>query len=365
MHYLFAPYAIIVLFYVYFLKEKDDTVAKFGIILIFIFLALLFGSAVVLQPAYYDSWRYMKHFERISQLSFTEMSMLEAPEIAFKYLNWIIGSMTGDYRVLFFSLFMIYITTTMFALKTIYSQHERFGLLIVMCTYPFFMTYIVNGKRQGVAMVFFLLALNLFWAKRKKMSLLFLMSAVLWHNSLFLTYPLILLNWILKHTYRFKVSLGILVASVLLSMTSISNKIVVSIVELSLSNSKYAGYSGELAERIGYRSGLRLDFMIFSFIPVVVYYYYRKRIKPEAKERVEYWVSMYMILNSLYHIASSVAYSDRFAAFSWFILPIVLYEILRGVNHRKADFTLVILSFLNLLLLQFYSGHMFVEYNLF
>ncbi len=365
MHYLFGPFAIIVLFYIYFVKEKENVLSKFGVLLMAVFIVLLFGWVVVLQPIHGDPRSYARTFEYISHLNMSEMWALERPEVSYKLLNWGLSALTDDYRVLFLVLFTVFIYFTMKALKLIYNQHERFGLMLVLVTYPFFMTYVVNGKRHGLALVFMLYAIILLQKNKKVSGLLALAFSITWHNSMLLGAPVILLFLMLNYFNRMRIVIVIYVASIIVSMTSLSGVIVEKIISVFFADSYYSGYATLTAMGWGYKVGFRADFFVFSIIPLALYYYYKNQIKEEIKERVQGWVSLYMLLNSLYHLASGVVFSDRFAAYSWYILPIVCFEVLRGVSRKKADFVLMGFLVFDVMLIQFYTGAMFHPLGLF
>lgn len=71
-----------------------------------------------------------------------------------------------------------------------------------------------------------------------------------------------------------------------------------------------------------------------------------------------WWLSLYLSLNIIYQLFAFAPFADRFAAFSWFIMPIVIF--LQFQEARSPQLvSQLIFSFVlgNILLLQFYTGN--------
>ena len=122
---------------------------------------------------------------------------------------------------------------------------------------------------------------------------------------------------------------------------------------------QYFVQNGEFA-RIHYKTGFRLDFTLFSLFPLILYLIFKTN-----SLRVKMWLGLYLLLNSLYNILCVIPFSDRVAVFSWFIWPIVNYEILRAYNRKYAYVFLLLLFLSGIVLLQFYTNKYLLPLDLY
>ena len=90
------------------------------------------------------------------------------------------------------------------------------------------------------------------------------------------------------------------------------------------------------------KSGFRLDFVIYSFMPVVVGYYavFRKKIDNVKYNRL---LSTYLLMNGLWLLCMYAGFTNRIAYLSWFMYPIVLiYPLLdKECNWGKSRYKTV------------------------
>lgn len=79
-------------------------------------------------------------------------------------------------------------------------------------------------------------------------------------------------------------------------------------------------YSSIGEEEGGYNKGFRVDFLFYSMIPIVIaiYYLFYKKIK-DAKYIFVF--KMYLYSNAIWLLVIRMAYTDRIAYFSWFLIP--------------------------------------------
>jgi hypothetical protein len=70
-------------------------------------------------------------------------------------------------------------------------------------------------------------------------------------------------------------------------------------------------------------TGFRWDFLLYSFLPILVgaYFIFRKKFKDE----IYIWIyNIYLFTNAFWVIVIRAEFSNRFAQLSWFIMPLVL-----------------------------------------
>ena len=100
-----------------------------------------------------------------------------------------------------------------------------------------------------------------------------------------------------------------------------------------------------------------VDFFLFSVFPVLLVGLFRFLGSTKLSERSAWWLGLYVLLNTIYHWFSFAPFADRFASFSWFLLPIVVYLVVldfRGGVLRASALTMMVL--VNVALLQGYTG---------
>lgn len=70
-------------------------------------------------------------------------------------------------------------------------------------------------------------------------------------------------------------------------------------------------------------TGFRIDFIIYSLVPILVGSFYIFHQK--YKSRFYTWLfNSYIMTNLLWILVITANYSDRFAALSWFLIPLLL-----------------------------------------
>lgn len=109
---------------------------------------------------------------------------------------------------------------------------------------------------------------------------------------------------------------------------------------------------GELMESRNRKSGFRIDFIIYSIMPIVMAYYVT--VKRNFKDTMYNIIAnTYILSNAFWIMVIRSEQSNRFAYLSWFLYPIVIaYPLLRMNIWDNQDKKLAIILFL-------YSGFTF------
>lgn len=361
MHYLLVPYALFILLTLTFLSDRRNNVGRAGTVFVLLLALLLLGVVITVQPFAGDSYRYAMGFLKFREFSLDEVFAYQTGEYLFRLFNWIVGQFTDNPHILFLAIYLIAILTFYKALKNIFPTFERYVVFSFYVLYPYFLFYVVNGKRQGLGLMFMVLAISHLMEDKNRKAFLSLIISGLIHSGMFLVLPMAALFVLFKEKGLLKISSLILAGSVLLSISGINETISGPLGELLASEARYSAYVDESFEEIVYRTGFRVDFALFSFFPVFLYVFLRRKIREDHKVTVQKWLAIYMLLNSIYHTFSFVPFNDRFAIFSWLILPIVSYMIVRAVSKKYAALFVLILLGMNLFLLQTYTGGIFQD----
>lgn len=356
MHYLLIPYSLIAILFMFFYTKKNENIFRFGIAFLLSISIILLGIGIIFQPLYGDAYSYSLGLKKMIGLDFFQMNSLTNPAYGFRFISWISIQITDDVKFFFVLLYTLYIFITFKALKNLYNNFEKYIVFSFLILYPYFIFYIASAKKQGIALVLMLLAISYIFSNERIKVLIFLFLSYLFHSAMVLTYPVFLFFIFFRNNKKlFVLSVSILFIAILSSVLKLNEQLslLASIFDI---NTRYLAYFDDSFSKISYRTGFRLDFTIFSLFPLFLYVYFRNHIS--NKEKVIQWLSLYLLLNSIYHFFSFIVYSDRIAIFSWFILPIVCYEILKNINNGKyLQLFIFGLIFINVLLLQLYSGN--------
>ena len=82
------------------------------------------------------------------------------------------------------------------------------------------------------------------------------------------------------------------------------------------------------------KSGFRLDFILYSAMPMIVGYYaiFKKKIKSKMYTLL---LQLYLATNAVWVLCMYVEYNNRIAYLSWFLYPIVLIYPFVNTNWSK------------------------------
>jgi hypothetical protein len=197
-------------------------------------------------------------------------------------------------------------------------KKEYIGYFIIASFLSFgFAAYGVNTIRAGVALSVFLIALANYNSRIKFFSISLI--SVLIHKSLLL--PLVAFHttkYITKTKYYYYFwLLCLLISGVNISFIS---GFVESII--GQSDDRFIGYlADETLER--YNVGFRIDFILYSVIPILIgrMYVLKYYFQDIWYKRIFH---TYLLTNAVWLLVIRMAFTDRMAYLSWFLIPILL-----------------------------------------
>lgn len=207
---------------------------------------------------------------------------------------------------------LIYTLNFFFFSKKITANY--FILFLALITNFVFFAYGVNTMRAGLASSFLLLALSKM--DRKKLFYFYLLISIGFHNSMLLPVLAILLARkydVTKYYYYF----WIFCVPLSFAFGSQIQVLMASFVE----EERFVDYLTK--QESDYNMGFRIDFIIYSFIPIVAGYYYifKKNYKDKFYSII---YNSYIIANAFWILVIRANFSDRFAYLSWYIYIVVL-----------------------------------------
>lgn len=359
----FSFYSIISLSFLLLYFYRDDQAAETGIRLYTLIAVIWLGTTLSFREPTGDPSRYMLGLERISAFNFSQVLAYEGP-IGFNLLNWAVSLLSVESEFFFSVIYILCIIPLYLAFREKYDKTHASTLLMLYLLYPFYLTYLGNGFKQGIAFGFMLWGYNcLISSERSKLikGLSLLVIATLFHNSFWIAI-LAFAAWRFWFRNRSIVwVLAILILCMILSLLNLVEPIIRLILPAniidSLSFNEY--FSDSLAKEghyrsLNYKTGFRLDFALFTALPII-----GALLLNPSKLNTNYdndLLKIYCLLASAYFLLSFIPFSDRVAAFSWFLIPYILYELTNKKKYQTVFVAIMLISY-GLLMLIYTKGY--------
>lgn len=225
-----------------------------------------------------------------------------------------------DYHIFFLIVATIYFWGFYIATNKMFPRDTYLAYLVFLAAFSTF-SYSVNGIKAGAAAAIFMIGI----AYREKLLL-----------SLFL----IILSWGIHHSMSFPIAVY--------AVVTFYNKpkyyfyfwafcLVMAALHVTTFQEIFAGYTEEkgaaylvtTGEDWKGRGGFRLDFILYSAMPVLMGWYATQKLKIDDK-KYNFLLCYYLLSNAIWLLCIYVNYNNRIAYLSWFVYPFVLiYPILQ------------------------------------
>lgn len=365
MHYLLIPYVLLSLAFIMQFHLRRDAVVKAGLVFTAGVTLVLMFFAITLRPVDGDSWRYYEYFQllHIRGLDWAFASRDQEPLWA--ALNGFVSLFGDQAWLLFGATLLIYLGVFVLAVKRITGPVATTIVIMCYAAFPFFVAYAASGLRQGLALVFLLMAYADF-KENKRTAWAWLLLAPLWHSGSWLACGVMVAHWaicrwLLQPHMRWRLVFLALATAIGLSVTGLNESLIGGYAgALGLAEERYIYFSS--ADVYGYRAGFRLDFFVFSLLPLVSAWVLRGKARTFDYTGAGWWLSLYLSLNVLYHLFSFAPFADRFAAYSWFLMPLVVFLQVRE-THNRTLMTLFVsaVCLIDVVMLQLYTGNFIRE----
>ena len=214
--------------------------------------------------------------------------------------------------------------------------NKAFIALVMFVVSLSFWGYGINGLRNGLASSFFIYALAGLGTNKIKL-IFFMILAYTFHQSLLL--PILTCFFTLKFN---KTTLLIKLWLVMVVISFFVGNYVADFIEIITSLVNFGDnrgqdmfadyYDGSKTNR-----GYRFDFILYSGLPILLGYVYviKKGFNDLFYKRI---LHTYILTNIVWVFLIYVAYSNRIAYLSWFLMPIVMiYPLLKNNLFKKQD----------------------------
>lgn len=211
-----------------------------------------------------------------------------------------------------FCISLIYLTNYFMAIRRLVKK-QSYWLFVAAVLSMGFTSYNVNTMRSGLAISFLVLGISMYKSRIRMIICLVVAASI--HTSTVIPGSIILLCSMYRNTRLFY-ALWFL-------------SIPVSFVAGGYFNALFEGMGDDArteyltAENANYNIGFRIDFIIYSLVPMLIggYYIFRKGVRDRFYEMM---YNSYLLTNLFWILVIRANYSDRFAYLSWFMIPFIL-----------------------------------------
>lgn len=259
----------------------------------------------------------------------------ERADIGYGWYLALSQSVLGGNIVLYFLIISFFYTFSYLIFAHRYFPKVYLGYFIIMvCGSLGFASYGYNTLRQGLAIAFFLLAFGASSKLWARLPLLFL--AVAFHMSLIILVVASIGAKFLKD--RKTAELFWLLC---LIMTIVGLDLGTMMDSLSQIDSRIGGYYSSAEDGTAdYNNGFRIDFLIYSILPIYIARFWMNKYKYLDAQYI-FFYKLYLYVNAVWLLMIRIQYTDRIAYMSWFLIPVLtLYPLLnQGLNMKNVQKT--------------------------
>ncbi len=249
------------------------------------------------------------------------------------------GSMSLGYTSFFVFVATIYFGGAYLGIRKLFPNHRLTAFLVFLAAFSTF-SYGTNGIKAGAATSLFIWALG--YRENLKVCIPLVLLSWGFHHSMIMVVAAFVITLFVKNPKYYFWIWGFCLLMAAAHVTAFANLFAGAITE------KGAMYlTGGFNH--GTKVGFRIDFIVYSAMPVIVGWYAIMKKKLQVSELYKKLLGLYLCLNGVWMLCMYAEFTNRIAYLSWFLYPIVLiYPFLNeqwGRNRYK-KFGLVMLGHL-------------------
>lgn len=298
--------------------------------LLYVLITLFIG----LRPAssvFVDMMTYKMQFEQFASMD----DYQPHEDVLFRYFQYFSSKIMSSSQW-FTIVASLYFGLMLWACRRLFPKDTMLSFIVCLSAFSCF-AYGTNGLRNGIATSIALLALT--YNNRKFLALVLLLIASYIHSSMYLVLCVASISYFYKST---KVYLVFWVVSIFLSLlfSSFFQSFFAGFIE-----GRRATYLTLESDVYGGKGGFRLDFLLYSAMPILTGYYFV--IKKKFNDEKYKWIlNTYILANTFWLLVMKASFSNRFAYLSWFLYAVVLiYPFLKAykINAQYQKMSIVAL----------------------
>lgn len=299
--------------YKYRIEASNISVKNNVVFLLTVFLILMMGLRPPGDYWFADSYWYNYNYNALEGTQFD--FDFNVPNLIWDNIFNFFCAKKHGISTLFLLSDILYFGCSYLACRKLFPKDTAAAYLVFLGAFSTF-SFSYNGIKAGIAASIFLLALSY----REKLLLCIALVLVSWgfHHSMQLPVAAFVMSLFYKNS---KVYFAVWVICILLAAGHVS---FFQNLFAGMSDESGASYLIGSDSDLGKSSGFRLDFILYSAMPVLVGYLavYKKKI--EITPYYKMLLNMYLITNSVWMLCMYANFTNRIAYLSWFMYPVVL-----------------------------------------
>lgn len=231
-----------------------------------------------------------------------------------------VGSLRLGTTFFFVTIAIIYFGASYIGIKKMFSNDAMAAYLVFLGAFSTF-SYATNGIKAGVAASLFILAIA--YRENLKLCIPLVLLTYGFHHSMLLPIAAFILTLIYKNPKTYYVAWCV---SVLISAAHITffQGLFASMTADTMNDEWGASYLHATDSNWGGKSGFRIDFILYSAMPVLVGYWAMFKKKIRLSKLYTCLLNIYLCTNGIWMLCMYAEFTNRIAYLSWFLYPIVL-----------------------------------------
>lgn len=225
------------------------------------------------------------------------------------------GSHRLGYTTFFLFIALIYFGAAYLGIRKLFPNHLLAAYLVFLAAFSTF-SYATNGIKAGAAASLFILALG--YRENLKICIPLVLLSLGVHHSMIMVVGGFIVTLFIKNP---KFYFGMWLFCLLMAAAHVTT---FAHLFSGFTTEHGAGYLLNSGGADGTKGGFRIDFIIYSAVPVIIYWYavFKKNI--ELSVLCKNFLNLYLCLNGIWMLCMYASFTNRIAYLSWFIYPIVL-----------------------------------------
>ena len=237
----------------------------------------------------------------------------------------LVGSLNLGTTFFFVTIAAIYFGCSYWGIRRLFPKDTAMAYLAFLGAFSTF-SYGTNGVKAGAAASLFILALSYY---RNWMVCVPLMVVTLgFHHSMAMPIVSFVLALLWKNPKHFFWGWLFCLACAVVHVTFFQE------IFAGMTDESGAGYLNSSGKDWGGKSGFRIDFVLYSAMPVLVGYYAIYKYKIQSKI-YSLLLKVYLTTNAIWMLCMYANFTNRIAYLSWSLYPIVLLYPLLNENWGK------------------------------
>lgn len=284
-------------------------------------LASFFTIFIGLRPIseiFVDMPQYLGIYERWNGIF--EFS-IDTENIIYDNLMYWLASIRFEPTLFYVLIASIYFLCTYKACKRFFPNNSYSSYLVFLAAFSTF-SYATNGIKAGAAAAIFLLALS--FLQKKTICIILVLISWGMHHSMQLPIAALIISILFKNAKYYYYGWMFCLLMAIMHITFFQG------IFAGISDEKGASYLLTNGEDFGGITGFRIDFVMYSAIPIIIGYVIEIKKKLRITQLYSLLLHTYICINSVWLLCMYVNFTNRIAYLSWFMYPVVLiYPFLR------------------------------------